>query len=104
MDAMDEAKQAAPASCLLEIEYEELCRDPVMYFRRVAEFADLPWVPAFERTIRAASLRSENEKRQRDFTPNQQAILESVLRSQLVRYGYEGGITDEAVSRRVSSM
>jgi len=66
------------------------------------DFAELDWVPAFERTIRGAELRSENEKWRRDFTPNQQAILESVLRSHLVRYGYEPRMTGEAIKAGVT--
>lgn len=88
MDAMDAAKQAVPPSAMLEIRYEELCRDPLSHFRAVTEFAGLPWLPAFERIIGEARLRSENDKWRRDFTADQQAILESVLQSHLERYGY----------------
>lgn len=88
MDAMEHAKQSVPSSCMLEIRYEELCRDPVSHFRQVADFAELPWMRSFERTIRATTLRSENDKWRRDFTTEQQAILESVLRKHLERYGY----------------
>ena len=102
MDAMDSALRSVPTSCMAEIEYEDLCRDPVSHFRRVVEFAELDWVPAFERTIRGAKLRSENEKWRRDFTPNQQSILESVLRSHLVRYGYEPRRTGEAAKAGVT--
>ena len=68
----------------------------------LVEFAELDWVPEFERTIRAASLRSENDKWRRDFTSDQQAILESVLRSHLVRYGYEPRMTSEPVRADVT--
>lgn len=97
MDAMDSARQSVPASCMVEIRYEDLCRDPISHFRRVLEFAELEWVPQFERTIRGASLHSENDKWRRDFTPDQQAILESVLHSHLVRYGYEPRMRGEPV-------
>ncbi len=102
MDAMDSARQSVPASCMVEIKYEELCRDPISHFRRVAEFAELEWVPEFERTIRGASLRSENDKWRRDFTLDQQAILESVLHGHLVRYGYEPRMTGEPVQAGVT--
>jgi len=98
MDAMDAARQAAPESCLMEIRYEEFCRDPVLFFRRVTEFAELSWVPSFERAIRATTLRSENDKWRCDFTPAQQEILESVLRSHLERYGYESRVAGEPVN------
>lgn len=104
MDAMDAARQSVPSSCMMDIKYEDLCRDPVSHFRRVVEFAELDWVPEFERTIRAASLRSENDKWRRDFTSDQQAILESVLRSHLVRYGYEPRMTSEPVRADVASV
>jgi hypothetical protein len=102
MDAMDSARQSVPASCMVEIKYEDLCRDPISHFRRVVEFAELEWVPEFERTIRGASLQSENEKWRRDFTPDQQAILERVLRSHLVRYGYEPRMTGEPLQAGVT--
>lgn len=102
MDAMDSARQSVPASCMVEIKYEDLCRDPISHFRRVLEFAELEWVPQFERTIRDASLRSENDKWRRDFTPDQQAILESVLHGHLVRYGYEPRMIGEPVQAGVT--
>ncbi len=102
MDAMEQARQSVPSSCIMEIRYEELCRDPVPHFQRVADFAELPWVPEFERTIRAATLRSENEKWRRDFTSEQQAILESVLRTHLERYGYAVRVSDERVQAGAS--
>lgn len=102
MDAMDSARRSVPATSMVEIKYEDLCRDPISHFRRVVEFAELEWVPKFERTIRGVALRSENEKWRRDFTPDQQAILESVLRSHLVRYGYEPRMTGEPVQADVT--
>lgn len=102
MDAMDSARQSVPTSCMVEIKYEDLCRDPISHFRRVVEFAELEWVPEFERTIRGASLRSENDKWRRDFTLDQQAILESVLHGHLVRYGYEPRMTGEPVQAGVT--
>lgn len=102
MDAMDSARQSVPASCMVEIKYEDLCREPISHFRRVVEFAELEWVPEFERTIRGASLRSENDKWRRDFTLDQQAILESVLHGHLVRYGYEPRMTGEPVQAGVT--
>jgi len=95
MDAIDRAKRAVPTSCFLEVRYEDLCHDPLRHFRRVAEFADLAWTPAWEQTIRRAPLKNENEKWRRDFSLDQQAILESVLRSHLLRYGYERLSTGE---------
>lgn len=102
MDAMESAKGSVPASCMVEIRYEDLCRDPVEHFRRVAEFAELEWVPEFERAVRGAALRSENEKWRRDFTSDQQAILESVLQGHLVRYGYEPRVMGEPVQAGVT--
>ena len=89
MDAMEEAKRASPSASLFELKYEDLCRDPVGHFRRAAEFAGLPWNPAFERAVRAEGLRSGNEKWRRELTTGQQQVLERVLRGHLARYGYE---------------
>lgn len=102
MDAMESAKQSVPASCMVEIRYEDLCRDPVEHFRRVAEFAELPWVRSFERMIRSEPLHSENEKWRRDFTADQQAILDAVLHNHLVRYRYEPRLSDEPVEAGVT--
>jgi hypothetical protein len=88
MDAMESAKRACPRAALLELRYEDICDDPVSSFRMAAEFCDLPWVPGFERTVNTTRLHSENDKWRRDFTPEQQRVLDSVLRDYLVRYGY----------------
>lgn len=88
MDAMESAKRACPRAALLELRYEDICRDPIAGFRQAAAFCDLPWMASFERAVGAARLRSENEKWRRDFTPEQQGMLDSVLHDYLVRYGY----------------
>jgi len=88
MDAMESAKRACPRAALLELRYEDICDDPMSCFRQATEFCDLPWVPRFERAVRAAVLHSENDKWRRDFTAAQQRVLDSVLRDYLVRYGY----------------
>lgn len=88
MDAMERARAALPPGRFLDIRYEDLCADPVTVYRRATEFAGLSWTPGFERTVRRAGLRSENEKWRRDFSPAQQRTLEAVLGPYLERYGY----------------
>ncbi|HKV49949.1 MAG TPA: sulfotransferase [Gemmatimonadaceae bacterium] len=88
MDAMESAKRACPQAALLELRYEDCCDDPMLLFRRAAEFCELPWLPRFERAVGATRLRSENDKWRRDFTPEQQGVLDTVLHDHLVRYGY----------------
>lgn len=91
MDAFELARQQLSPTDFLEIRYEALCEAPIETFRSAAAFADLPWLPAFERSLRATPLRSGNERWRREFSSDQQAILEGVLRAHLVRYGYLTG-------------
>lgn len=90
MDAMESAKRVCPDAALLEMRYEDICADPISTFRQATEFCDLPWSPQFERMVRGVQLHSVNDKWRRDFTSDQQRILDSVLGEYLVRYGYAG--------------
>jgi len=88
MDALERARESLNDANYLDIRYEDLCADPVRVFQKAATFCGLDWSPGFERAVRETPLRSENEKWRRDFTPDQQRTLETVLRPHLVRYGY----------------
>jgi hypothetical protein len=89
MRAIDAAREALDPSRFLEVKYETFCERPVEDFRRVLEFAELPWSADFEREIRSASIRSTSNRWRDDLAPEQQAILDDLLREDLLRYGYD---------------
>jgi hypothetical protein len=97
MRAMEAARQGIDDDRFLELKYETFCEDPVDHFRRVLEFAELPWSSGFEREIRAASIRSMSNRWRDDLTPAQQAMLDDLLREDLRRYGYGETADREAV-------
>jgi omega-hydroxy-beta-dihydromenaquinone-9 sulfotransferase len=89
MRAMDAARHALDPKLFLEVRYEELCRHPLETFRRVLDFVELPSSADFERHIEAASLRDMGDRWRGDLTPEQQAVLDELLREDLQRYGYD---------------
>lgn len=88
MDAMEASKPQLSATELLEVRYEDVCANPVAWFRKAVEFSRLEWSPRFEGFLRGQVLRNENQKWRNDLTAKQQAILEEVLAGHLSRYGY----------------
>lgn len=82
------AKASLDQADLLEPRYEEVCTDPVGVVRRAAEFAELPWTPAFEAEIRRTRIRNANDRWRRDLTPTQQHLLQKAIAGALQRYGY----------------
>jgi hypothetical protein len=87
MRAMDAARQTVDDHEFLEIKYEEFCNHPLETCRQVLEFAELPGSPAFEREVKAASIRNSNRWKD-DLTTDQQQLLDDLLREDLQRYGY----------------
>lgn len=97
MRAMEAARRALDPNRFLEVRYETFCDQPLETFRRVLEFAELPNSAEFERHVRAASIRSTSNRWRDDLTPGQQAILDDLLREDLVRYGYGDPTSAERV-------
>jgi hypothetical protein len=89
MDLYEAAKRDNPNVRILEVRYEAFCAEPLAEVRRIADFAELPWSPLFERTIRDFYISSENAKWTKNLTDRQQQILNDVLRPYLIKYGYE---------------
>jgi hypothetical protein len=87
--AMEAARQKIDPADFYEIKYEEFCDQPVGTFRRVLDFAELPQSAAFERDIQKASIRNMSNRWRDDLTPEQQNVLDDLLRDDLRRYGYE---------------
>lgn len=88
MDAMVSARTQVDPSQFLEISYEDLCSAPMETMRKAVDFCRLDWSPRLEAMVKRTPLRSENDKWRKDFTGDQQAILDTVLQDHLRRYGY----------------
>lgn len=99
MRAMESARRAVDPGRFLEIKYESFCEQPVETYRRVLDFAELPQSEAFEREVRAESIRSTSDRWRDDLTPDQQFILDEMLRDDLARYGYGPASSAELVHR-----
>jgi hypothetical protein len=59
-----------------EIEYEDLCADPMAVFEEVIEFCELEWTDQFRNTINNYQLKNTNYKWRQDLTEEQQQIAE----------------------------
>jgi omega-hydroxy-beta-dihydromenaquinone-9 sulfotransferase len=88
MRAMEAARQALDSKQFLELKYETFCEQPVENFRRVLEYAEVPWSTEFEREVRRTSIRSMSNRWRDDLTLAQQVILDDLLREDLRRYAY----------------
>lgn len=89
MRAIHEALRTLDRKRFFEVKYESFCEEPVETYRRVFEFAELPNSQEFERQVTAATIRSTSDRWRDDLTPAQQAILDDLLRDDLLRHGYE---------------
>lgn len=88
MSAQREAQYRIAPSSLLEVRYEEMCRDPVGTFRLVADFCELAWSPRYEAAIQELSFENANYKWQEQLSTEQQRILNECLCPTLREYGY----------------
>jgi len=86
--AIESARQKLDPARFIEVKYEVFCRQPLEVCREVLEFAELPPSSAFERHVKSANIKDSNRWRD-DLTAAQQAIVEDILRDDLVRHGYE---------------
>ena len=87
MRALEAARQSLDPGRFFEVRYESFCRQPLETCRQVLEFAELPPSREFEREVERTSIRDSNRWRD-DLTPQQQALLDDLLREDLPRYGY----------------
>jgi omega-hydroxy-beta-dihydromenaquinone-9 sulfotransferase len=87
--AVEAARRALEPNRFLEVRYETFCEQPEETCRRVSEFAELPDSPAFNRHVKAASIKDMTNRWRTDLSPEQQAMLTEVLREDLLRYGYD---------------
>lgn len=90
MRAIEAARRALDPRKYLEIRYEEFCQRPLDTYRQVLDFAELPSTPAFEQEIGRTSLRDTSGRWRDELSPEQQGILDELLRPDLERCGYVG--------------
>jgi hypothetical protein len=102
MRAMDAARRAVDPSRFLELKYETLCDQPMDTFRRVLEFAEVPASRAFERQAAATPLKNASDRWRDGLTPAQQRVLDTLLRDDLLRYGYEASPRGEEIAGAVA--
>jgi hypothetical protein len=89
MDQLERVKRDYPHIDICEVRYESFCEDPARELKRIAERCELSWPKDYDRVIRKQYVHSENEKWKKDLTLAQHEILEEVLDSYLIKYGYE---------------
>jgi len=97
MRAVEAARRSLDPRLYLEVRYEEFCERPLDTFRHVLDFAELPDSAEFERHLAAASIRDTSSRWREELTPEQQAVLNEVLREDLQRYGYHSSDNAEKV-------
>ncbi|MCI0711454.1 MAG: sulfotransferase [Chloroflexi bacterium] len=88
MTSIERGRQVLNDSQFFEFKYEDMCADTTSIFRQVCDFCELDWTPGFEAMLRRNPLNNTNYKWETELTPQQQAILNDVMRAGLVRYGY----------------
>jgi omega-hydroxy-beta-dihydromenaquinone-9 sulfotransferase len=89
MDQFERVKRDYPHIDICEVRYESFCEDPARELKRIADYCELCWPAEYEAAIRKRYVSSENEKWKKDLTEEQQESLGEVLRSYLIKYGYE---------------
>ncbi len=75
-EAMKQAKQSVKKSNFREIDYDDLCADPMRIYQEVVDFCELDWGSDFARVVQKQQLRNTNYKWREDLTSEQQRILE----------------------------
>jgi hypothetical protein len=103
MRAIEAARRALDARRFLEIKYETLCEQPMEACRQVSEFAELPVSAEFERHVRSEVIRNTSSRWRQDLTPAQQALLDDLLREDLLRYDYVAPLPSEPLREPVGS-
>lgn len=87
--AVEAARQTLDPEHFLEVKYETFCEQPLETSRRALEFTELQPSAAFDRHVRAASIKNMSSRWRDDLSPEQQALLTGLLREDLMRYGYD---------------
>ncbi|HEY3011451.1 MAG TPA: sulfotransferase, partial [Gemmatimonadales bacterium] len=101
MRAIEAARRALDPKRFFEVKYEAFCEQPLETYRRVLEFAELPESAELERQIKAASIKNMSNRWRADLTPGQQAVLDDLLREDLLQHGYSAGGRAEKIEEAV---
>ncbi|MCP4372428.1 MAG: sulfotransferase [Deltaproteobacteria bacterium] len=75
-EAMEKGKRCINIDNFIEIDYADLCGDPLDTFKEIVEFCELKWSLKFEDRIKKYSLKNTNHKWQEELTSDQQKIAE----------------------------
>lgn len=86
--AVDAACRKLDPSRFRVVQYEAFCARPLETCHELLAFVELPPSAAFDRRVRATRIKDSNRWRD-DLTVTQQAMVEDLLRDDLVRHGYE---------------
>lgn len=88
LEAYDAATAGLDGGRLLEVRYEDLCREKERIYSEVLAFAGLDGDPRFQCRLAGYALESADEKWRQHLSERQRGILEAVLEAELVRRGY----------------
>jgi omega-hydroxy-beta-dihydromenaquinone-9 sulfotransferase len=88
MDAANNAIKHIEESRIMEVKYEELCREPIPLLMEVAAFCEIEWSDYFEARLKKYKLRNMNIKYEQELNIHQQKELNDVLDGYLRRYSY----------------
>ncbi len=88
MEATENARKKIDSTNYMEIKYEELCSDRLNVFSDVLSFSELNWSKNFKKNVQSFTLKSANDKWQKEFTSSQINILNSVLSEYQSHYNY----------------
>lgn len=90
MRAIEAARRSlADPKRFFQVTYEGFCDDPLETCRRALEFSELESSAEFERHVKATKIRSTAHRWRDDLAPAQQALLDDLLREDLLQYGYD---------------
>jgi hypothetical protein len=86
--AIEKARAELDPAQYLEMKYETFCERTTDAIREVVEFAELERSAKFERHVAASAIR-DTDRWRKDLSVEQQALLSTLLRDDLARYGYD---------------
>jgi hypothetical protein len=101
MRAIEAARRTLDPTQFYEVKYEALCAQPSETCRRLLEFVELPGAAELERQVGAVAIKSTRDRWRNDLTSAQQALLDDLLREDLLRYGYGESVTPEKIGETV---
>jgi hypothetical protein len=90
MDAFEAARASIPDDLWMEVRYEDFVEAPRARLSEIFDFVGLTWSKEFEsRFSQFTFTKAKKNRHHRDLTPAQIEALDEVLRTHLVKFGYE---------------